>query len=362
MRRLGTPDEVADVIHFLCEKASSYVSGAEIQINGGQHVQVGVSRWTPLINAQGRNRPRRAPPHPRRRPSRCRPRAQAPGYVQGNLAILPKDIGGRLRALLPAQPQALPAARPRPSQATGACRRWARISTSAPTSRSTACRKKGELVEEVTDLKKVWRDDLVSFVLGCSFSFEEALIENGLELRHQTCNSNVPMYRTSIECKPAGPVPRTDGGVDAAVQAGRRDPRRAGDDTLSLGAWRAGPSRQARAFRHQGHRQARLWRCRAGARRRAPGVLGLRRHPAVGRGDGQKPEFCITTRCRVTCWSTDSASCAARRSPNGGYAHLDFEGHAKAAWQKVAVGSDSWCIAGLDRPRRQPRSTITSQS
>jgi NAD(P)-dependent dehydrogenase (short-subunit alcohol dehydrogenase family) len=38
MRRLGTPDEVADVIHFLCEKGAAYVSGAEIQINGGQHV------------------------------------------------------------------------------------------------------------------------------------------------------------------------------------------------------------------------------------------------------------------------------------------------------------------------------------
>ncbi|MFI5031154.1 MAG: SDR family NAD(P)-dependent oxidoreductase [Reyranellales bacterium] len=38
MRRLGTPDEVADVVHFLCEKGASYVSGAEIQINGGQHV------------------------------------------------------------------------------------------------------------------------------------------------------------------------------------------------------------------------------------------------------------------------------------------------------------------------------------
>ena len=38
MRRLGTPDEVADVIHFPCEKGASDVSGAEIQINGGQHV------------------------------------------------------------------------------------------------------------------------------------------------------------------------------------------------------------------------------------------------------------------------------------------------------------------------------------
>jgi uncharacterized protein YcsI (UPF0317 family) len=63
----------------------------------------------------------------------------------------------------------------------------------------------GELVEEVDDLKKVWRDDLVAFVLGCSFSFEEALIENGLELRHMSCNSNVPMYRTSIQTAPAGP-------------------------------------------------------------------------------------------------------------------------------------------------------------
>jgi uncharacterized protein YcsI (UPF0317 family) len=61
------------------------------------------------------------------------------------------------------------------------------------------------MVEEVRDLKKVWRDDLVSFVLGCSFSFEEALIENGLEIRHQTLNRNVSMYRTNIECKPAGP-------------------------------------------------------------------------------------------------------------------------------------------------------------
>jgi len=38
MRRLGSPDEVADVIRFLCEQGASYVSGAEIQINGGQHV------------------------------------------------------------------------------------------------------------------------------------------------------------------------------------------------------------------------------------------------------------------------------------------------------------------------------------
>src|SRR5262249_38858834 len=43
------------------------------------------------------------------------------------------------------------------------------------------------------------------FVLGCSFSFEEALVEDGIELRHITCNATVPMYRTSIATAPAGP-------------------------------------------------------------------------------------------------------------------------------------------------------------
>jgi uncharacterized protein YcsI (UPF0317 family) len=63
----------------------------------------------------------------------------------------------------------------------------------------------GEVVEEVDDLRKVWRDDLVAFVLGCSFSFEEALIENGLEVRNVTCGCNVSMFRTSIATTPAGP-------------------------------------------------------------------------------------------------------------------------------------------------------------
>src|SRR6201998_4158324 len=65
--------------------------------------------------------------------------------------------------------------------------------------------RRGELVEEPLDLFHVWRGDLVSFALGCSFSFEEALVEDGIELRHITCGSNVPMYRTNISCAPAGP-------------------------------------------------------------------------------------------------------------------------------------------------------------
>ena len=63
----------------------------------------------------------------------------------------------------------------------------------------------GEFVEETGDITALWQDDLVSFALGCSFSFEEALLADGLEVRNVTEGVNVPMYRTSIDCKPAGP-------------------------------------------------------------------------------------------------------------------------------------------------------------
>jgi uncharacterized protein YcsI (UPF0317 family) len=51
----------------------------------------------------------------------------------------------------------------------------------------------------------LWRDDLVSFALGCSFSFEEALLADGLEVRNVSESVNVPMYRTDIDCTSAGP-------------------------------------------------------------------------------------------------------------------------------------------------------------
>ena len=62
----------------------------------------------------------------------------------------------------------------------------------------------GEVVAEPTDISALWRDDLVSFVLGCSFSFEQALLESGLPLRHITQGKNVAMYRTLIPTQAAG--------------------------------------------------------------------------------------------------------------------------------------------------------------
>ena len=56
----------------------------------------------------------------------------------------------------------------------------------------------GKLTEEVCDIKALWQDDFVSFLLGCSFSFEDALVRRGIPVRHQEQGCNVPMYTTNI--------------------------------------------------------------------------------------------------------------------------------------------------------------------
>lgn len=63
----------------------------------------------------------------------------------------------------------------------------------------------GVLVDEPTDITALWREDLVSFVIGCSFSFEQALMAAGLRLRHVDQGRNVAMYRTQLATTPAGP-------------------------------------------------------------------------------------------------------------------------------------------------------------
>ncbi|MGH3342496.1 MAG: putative hydro-lyase [Carbonactinosporaceae bacterium] len=91
----------------------------------------------------------------------------------------------------------------------------------------------GELVAEVTDARSVWRADLVAFLLGCSFTFETALLEAGVPVRHLEAGVNVPMYRSSRPCRPAGALsgplvvsmrPVAAGLVPAAVRVTARYP------------------------------------------------------------------------------------------------------------------------------------------
>jgi uncharacterized protein YcsI (UPF0317 family) len=127
----------------------------------------------------------------------------APGNVQANLVILPKDLAHDFLRFAQANPRPCPvlavteAGDPRlPTLGEDLDLR-----TDLPRYRVW---RDGELVDEPTDISNLWRDDLVGFAIGCSFSFEEALVEDGIEVRHMTCGSNVPMYRTNIDCVPAG--------------------------------------------------------------------------------------------------------------------------------------------------------------
>jgi uncharacterized protein YcsI (UPF0317 family) len=127
----------------------------------------------------------------------------APGNVQANLAILPKAIANDFLRFAQANPKPCPVlAVSEPGDPSfPTLGHDVDIRTDIPRYRVW---RHGELVEEPTDIRHVWRDDLVSFAIGCSFSFEEALIEDGIEVRHIALDCNVPMYRTSIPCVPAG--------------------------------------------------------------------------------------------------------------------------------------------------------------
>ena len=64
----------------------------------------------------------------------------------------------------------------------------------------------GELAEETADVTTWWTDDMVGFLIGCSFTFERALGDAGVPVRHVEQGVNVPMYRTSWRCRPAGAI------------------------------------------------------------------------------------------------------------------------------------------------------------
>jgi len=127
----------------------------------------------------------------------------APGYVQANVCILPREYADEFRLFCERNPKPCPLlAVTKPGDPRlPELGEDIDIRTDVPRYRVF---RDGALVEEVTDLRDVWRSDLVTFVLGCSFSFEEALMAAGLPLRYVELGRNVSMYRTSIDCAPAG--------------------------------------------------------------------------------------------------------------------------------------------------------------
>ena len=127
----------------------------------------------------------------------------APGYVQANLVVLPRDWAFDFLLFCQRNRKSCPLLDvtetddPEPrGVAPGADLR-----TDLPAYRIW---QNGELIAEPTDVNSYWRDDLVSFLIGCSFTFENALVQQNIPVRHIEQNRNVPMYRTNIACHAAG--------------------------------------------------------------------------------------------------------------------------------------------------------------
>lgn len=126
----------------------------------------------------------------------------APGYLQANLMIVPQAHAFDFLLFCQRNPKPCPLIEVlEPGVATPRSAAGASIATDIPGYRVY---RQGELAEERDDIEALWRPDLVSFLIGCSFSFEAALIEAGIALRHVQQGRNVAMYRTNLQCQPAG--------------------------------------------------------------------------------------------------------------------------------------------------------------
>ncbi len=154
------------------------------------------------------------------------------GFVQANLAVLPKEQAYDFLLFCQRNPRPCPLLEVTDAGSADpvGMAPGADLRTDIPRYRIY---RDGALAEEVTDVTPYWRDDLVAFLLGCSFTFEWALLEAGIPLRHINRGQNVAMWRTSIECRPAGifhgpmvvsmrPIPASM--VAAAVTASARFP------------------------------------------------------------------------------------------------------------------------------------------
>lgn len=156
----------------------------------------------------------------------------ANGFTQANLVILKKELAFEFLVFCQRNPKPCPVldvtepGSPIPQLVAP----HADLRTDLPKYRIY---RHGQLEEEVTDITAYWEDDMVAFLLGCSFTFEQALINNGIPVRHIEEDCNVAMYKTNVPCVKAGrfegplvvsmrPIPEND--VVRAVQVTSRFP------------------------------------------------------------------------------------------------------------------------------------------
>ena len=127
----------------------------------------------------------------------------APGYVQANLVMLPQDAAFYFLLFCVRNPKPCPILDVlEPGQVEPKIAKDADLRTDLPKYRIF---EQGKLKDEVEDVHNVFHGKMVSFLLGCSFSFEAALVAAGVPVRNLEEDKNVSMYITSRDCQPAGP-------------------------------------------------------------------------------------------------------------------------------------------------------------
>jgi uncharacterized protein YcsI (UPF0317 family) len=125
------------------------------------------------------------------------------GYLQANMAILPREAAEEFRQFCLANPRPMPLidvtepGDPVPRRVAPS----ADLRTDLPRYRVY---RRGELAGEPTEIAGLWTEDMVAFLLGCSFTAEKRLLEAGVRLRHMELGRNTAMFTTSIQCAPAG--------------------------------------------------------------------------------------------------------------------------------------------------------------
>lgn len=128
----------------------------------------------------------------------------AGGYAQANLIAVPANWAYDVLLFCQRNPKPCPVLDVTdPGSATTPLAPDADLRTDLPRYRVW---RDGELVAEPTDITDIWRDDLVTFLIGCSFTFESALARSGVPLRHVEQGRNVAMYVTNRPCRPAGRI------------------------------------------------------------------------------------------------------------------------------------------------------------
>jgi uncharacterized protein YcsI (UPF0317 family) len=126
----------------------------------------------------------------------------AAGFTQANMVVLPRSWAFDMLLFAQRNPQPVPLLDVTDAGATTtALASGADLRTDLPLYRVW---RDGELVDQPTDVVDLWDDDLVTFLIGCSFSFETALMDAGVPVRNIEQGRNVSMYRTNVDCRPAG--------------------------------------------------------------------------------------------------------------------------------------------------------------